>query len=118
MENFFNKLAEVNSVINDFVWVKIGLFLLIGAGVLMTCCTKFFQVGHIGHWWKETIGSVFKRDSAATKKTDKKAITSSSPCVPPWQLPSAPAISPAFPRPSSSAVPALCSGCGLLLSLA
>ena len=75
MENFFNKLAEVNSVINDFVWVKIGLFLLIGAGVLMTCCTKFFQVGHIGHWWKETIGSVFKRDSAATKKTDKKAIT-------------------------------------------
>ena len=75
MENFFNKLAEVNSVINDFVWVKIGLFLLIGAGILMTCCTKFFQVGHIGHWWKETIGSVFKRDSAATKKTDKKAIT-------------------------------------------
>ena len=75
MENFFNKLAEVNGAINNFVWVKIGLFLLIGAGILMTCCTKFFQVGHIGHWWKETIGSVFKRDSAATKKTDKKAIT-------------------------------------------
>ena len=75
MENFFNKLAEVNGVINDFVWVKIGLFLLIGAGILMTCCTKFFQVGHIGHWWKETIGSVFKKDSDATKKTDKKAIT-------------------------------------------
>ena len=75
MENFFNKLAEINGLINDFVWVKIGLFLLIGAGVLMTCCTKFFQVGHVAHWWKETIGSVFKRDSAATKKTDKKAIT-------------------------------------------
>ena len=75
MENFFNKLAEVNGVINDFVWVKIGLFLLIGAGILMTCCTKFFHVAHIGHWWKETIGSVFKRDSDATTKTDKKAIT-------------------------------------------
>ena len=75
MENFFNKLAEINGLINDFVWVKIGLFLLIGAGVLMTCCTKFFQVGHVAHWWKETIGSVFKPDSAATKKTDKKAIT-------------------------------------------
>ena len=75
MENFFKKLAEVNGVINDFVWVRIGLFLLIGTGILMTCCTKFFQVGHIGHWWKETIGSVFKRDSAATKKTDQKAIT-------------------------------------------
>ena len=75
MEYFFNKLAQVNGVINDFVWVKIGLFLLIGAGILMTCCTKFFQIGHIGHWWKETIGSVFKRDSAATKKSEKKAIT-------------------------------------------
>ena len=75
MENFFNNLAEVNGVINDFVWVRIGLILLIGAGILMTCCTKFFQITHIGHWWKETIGSVFKRDSSATKKTDKKTIT-------------------------------------------
>ena len=41
----------------------------------MTCCTKFFQVSHIGHWWNETIGSVFKRDSAATKKTDRKSIS-------------------------------------------
>ena len=75
MENFFNNLAEINGAINDFVWVKIGLFLLIGAGILMTCCTKFFQVGHVAHWWTETIGSIFKRDSSATKKTDKKAIT-------------------------------------------
>ena len=68
-------ITEINNVINDFVWVKIGLILLIGTGILMTIMTKVFQVTHIGHWFKETIGSVFKKDSAATKKTDKKSIS-------------------------------------------
>ncbi|MBR7142160.1 MAG: alanine:cation symporter family protein [Clostridia bacterium] len=75
MENFFNKMAEINKVINDFVWVKIGLFLLVGVGIIMTCCTKFFQVTHFRSWWMETIGNVFRRNSSATKKTDKKTIS-------------------------------------------
>ena len=75
MSNFLNKLAEINGVINDFVWVRIGLILLIGAGIIMTCCTKFFQLSHIGHWWKQTIGSVFRKDGGATKKTDQKSIS-------------------------------------------
>ncbi|MBQ2237038.1 MAG: sodium:alanine symporter family protein [Clostridia bacterium] len=62
MEAFFNKLTEINGVINDFVWVKIGLVLLIGTGILMTCCTKFFQLSHLKHWWKNTIGSLFTKD--------------------------------------------------------
>ncbi|MBQ8827571.1 MAG: sodium:alanine symporter family protein [Clostridia bacterium] len=37
--------------------------------------TKFFQVTHFGHWWKHTIGSVFKKGSKATKKPDKKSIS-------------------------------------------
>ena len=75
MEAFFDKLASINSVINDFVWVKIGLFLLIGSGILLTCCTKFFQITQLKHWWKMTIGSLFVRDSNATKKTDEKTIS-------------------------------------------
>ena len=75
MQEFFNRVAEINDVINGFVWVRIGLVLLIGAGVLMTCVNRFFQVGHLGHWWKETIGAVFKKDSASTKKTDNKTIS-------------------------------------------
>ena len=75
MNAFFDKLAEINSVINDFVWVRIGLILLIGTGLLMTCCTKFFQVTHIAHWWRETIGGVFRRDGDATKKTGRKSIS-------------------------------------------
>ncbi len=75
MEKFFEQLANINGVINDFVWVKIGLVLLIGTGILMTVCTKVFQISHLKHWWVETIGSVFKKNSDSTKKTDKTSIT-------------------------------------------
>ena len=75
MGKFMEVLTNVNSAINEFVWVKIGLILLVGTGILMTCCTKVFQLGHIGHWWKKTIVSVFKKDGQATKSTDKKSIS-------------------------------------------
>ncbi len=61
MEVFLTKLAEINGVINDFVWVKIGLILLIGTGILMTVLTKFFQLSHFKLWWKHTIGSMFSK---------------------------------------------------------
>lgn len=69
------RLTNVNNAINEFVWVTIGLVLLIGTGILMTCCTRFFQVVHIGHWWKKTIGGVFRRGSRATRKTDRQSIS-------------------------------------------
>lgn len=75
MNSFFEQLASVNGMINDFVWVRIGLVLLIGTGILLTCCIKFFQLTHIKHWWMETIGSVFQKGSSATKKTDKQSIS-------------------------------------------
>jgi len=71
---FLDGLTAVNDRINTFVWVTLGLVLLIGTGVLMTCLTKFFQVSHVGHWWKQTIGSLFtKRVSGHTK--DKASIS-------------------------------------------
>ena len=75
MENFLTTLAEINDKINAFIWVKIGLVLLIGTGILMTCCTKWFQISHIGHWWQQTIGGMFRRDSGVHAKTDKKTIS-------------------------------------------
>ena len=72
---FIEKLTEINSALNDFIWGVPGLVLLIGTGILMTCSTKFFQVTHIGHWFKETIGSLFKKNSSSTKKTDKQSIS-------------------------------------------
>lgn len=63
MNDLINSLAEINDAVGTFVWVRVGLFLLIGTGVIMTVVTGFFQVTHIGHWWKKTVGGVFKKDS-------------------------------------------------------
>ncbi len=75
MDKFIETVASVNGVINDAVWGLPGLILLIGTGVLLTFGTKIFQVLHIGHWWKNTIATVFKKDSNSTKTNDKKAIS-------------------------------------------
>ncbi len=61
MEAFFEKVAEINGSVNGVVWGPFGLFLLIGTGILMTFVTKWFQVSHLGHWWKKTIGSMFTK---------------------------------------------------------
>ena len=54
-------ITRINDVINSFVWGK-GVWLLIGTGILMTVLTKFFQLSHLGEWWKNTIGSLFKKE--------------------------------------------------------
>jgi len=61
MSQFLKILEELNGKVNGFVWGMFGLVLLIGTGILMTCVTGCFQVGRIGHWWKNTIGSLFDR---------------------------------------------------------
>ncbi|MBR2295125.1 MAG: sodium:alanine symporter family protein [Clostridiales bacterium] len=71
MDSFLEMLTNINNAVNDFVWVKIGIVLLIGTGILMTCLTKFFQVTHFGHWWKKTIGSLF--DKKVISHTGDKA---------------------------------------------
>ena len=55
-------VTNVNNFLNSIVWGWPALILLAFVGVFMTCRTKFFQVSHIGHWIKETIGSIFHKD--------------------------------------------------------
>ncbi len=68
MEEFFKSVTKVNGAVNGVVWGVFGLTLLIGTGILMTCLTRFFQVSRIGHWWKNTIGSLFKKEVIAHRK--------------------------------------------------
>ena len=42
VDAFIKQVTEVNDAINNFVWVKIGLVLLIGTGILLTVLTKFW----------------------------------------------------------------------------
>ncbi|CBK73857.1 amino acid carrier protein [Butyrivibrio fibrisolvens 16/4] len=70
MANILSTVENVNNAINGFVWGLPMLILLVGTGILMTCLTKFFQITHIRHWIKNTIGGIFK-DSHVTAHTDK-----------------------------------------------
>lgn len=54
-------LTKINDAVNSFVWTKMGVWLLILTGLIMTILTKGFQFTHIGHWWKKTIGSIFQK---------------------------------------------------------
>ncbi len=74
MNEFLAKVAEVNGVIYNFVWVTIGIVLLLGSGVLCTIVTKAFQFFHFKHWVKETIGSIFT-DKSVTDESDKHNIS-------------------------------------------
>ncbi|MBR6557090.1 MAG: sodium:alanine symporter family protein, partial [Clostridia bacterium] len=75
MENFIKVVESVNNSVNGAVWGLPGLILLIGTGILLTFGTKFFQISHLAHWWKETIGSLFRKGNNVTKATDRKTIS-------------------------------------------
>ncbi len=62
MEKILQAIENVNGEINSVVWGAFGLILLIGTGILITILTKAFQVSHIGLWFKNTLGSLFKKD--------------------------------------------------------
>lgn len=63
-----DKIAEINGSINGVVWGVFGLALLIGTGIIVTCCTKFFQITRLGHWWKNTIGNMFSKEVMKHRK--------------------------------------------------
>ena len=74
MNAFLQALETVNGKINGVVWGVFGLFLLIGTGILVTALTKFFQVTHVGLWFKNTLGSLF--DKSVIKHTKDKGTIS------------------------------------------
>ncbi len=62
MNKILDAIASVNGEVNSVVWGMFGLILLIGTGIIVTVLTKFFQVSHIGLWFKHTLGSLFHKD--------------------------------------------------------
>ena len=63
-----DKIAVINGSIIGVVWGIFGLALLIGTGIIVTLCTKVFQISHLGLWWKNTIGSMFTKDVMKHRK--------------------------------------------------
>ena len=73
MDNFITKVTAVNDTVNSFAWGWFAIFMLLGTGLICTVITKCFQISHLGHWWKSTIGSLFKKDTH--KKKDKGSVS-------------------------------------------
>ncbi len=71
---FIDVVTKVNNAINGVVWGWPAIILLGFTGVLLTVLTKCFQVGHIGHWMKNTLGAIFK-DRSVTGHTKDKTIS-------------------------------------------
>ena len=63
-----DKIAEINGSVNGVVWGVWGLALLIGTGIITTLITKVFQITHLRHWWKNTIGSLFQKEVISHSK--------------------------------------------------
>lgn len=74
-------ITNVNGVVNNFVWGWPALILLAFVGVLMTILTKFFQIGHFGHWMKMTIGAIFKDKDVVGHTKDKSISQFQSLCT-------------------------------------
>jgi len=68
--NILDFISNINNSINSFVWGIPMLVLLVGTGIFMTILTKVFQITHIGHWFKNTLGSIFT-NRHITKHTGK-----------------------------------------------
>ena len=62
MDKILSAIESINGDINGVVWGTFGLLLLVGTGIIITALTKFFQVTHIGLWFKNTLGSLFNKD--------------------------------------------------------
>lgn len=73
-KSFIDVVTGVNNSVNGFVWGLFGIFLLVGTGIIMTIVTKVFQISHIGHWFKSTLGSMFKKN--ITKHSREKGTIS------------------------------------------
>ena len=83
MDRFLEWVKTINDSVNGFVWGLPMLILLVGTGILMTFLTKWFQISHIGHWLKNTVGGIFKDKhvTAHTGKEDKQISQFQSLCT-------------------------------------
>jgi len=74
MDNFLAMIEMINGKVNSWVWGPVMLVFLVGTGIFLTCGLKFFQIGKIGLWMKNTFGTLFKKEEKKAK--DSKSISS------------------------------------------
>ncbi len=74
-------ITNVNNTINGVVWGWPALILLAFVGILMTCMTGFFQLGHFRHWMTNTIGAIFSEKHVTGHTRDRSISQFQSLCT-------------------------------------
>jgi len=54
------RITEINTFVNNIVWGKYTLMILLGVGIFFTVKLRFFPFVHFGTWWKNTAMSFSK----------------------------------------------------------
>ena len=54
-------IIRINEAVKEFAWGNFGIILLLGTGLGCCIITGFFQISHIGHWVKNTIGIMYTK---------------------------------------------------------
>ena len=76
MEQIYEAIEKANGWLNDIVWGIPALVLLMAAGIILTVGLKGFQFRKFGYAMKNTVGKMFKRQTAkAGEVTPLQALT-------------------------------------------
>ena len=70
--SIIEKITEINSVINGFVWGWPMIIMILGTGLLITLRLKFMQVTKFGESINTTIVPAIKEISKKDKNKTKK----------------------------------------------
>ena len=62
---FFDTIAAINKVVNDFVWGVPAMVCIIGVGLLLSVRTGFLQIHKVPFALKTTIGRMFHKKEAS-----------------------------------------------------
>jgi len=60
----YETIANINSVLNNFIWGVPAMICIIGVGLLLSVRTRFIQVRKFRLSMKETIGRIFKKEGS------------------------------------------------------
>ena len=74
-------IESINGLINGWVWGPPMLVLMGFVGVLMTLMTGVFQLRHMGHWMKKTIGGIVGNRDVTAHTKDKSISQFQSRCT-------------------------------------
>ena len=61
LKQIFDFIININKSINEFVWITVGIPLLLFVGILITILTKGFQIKYFKHIFKSTVGKIFSK---------------------------------------------------------